>query len=390
MRRLHVLILPSGYPTQYLPLSGVFYQEQARALYKAGVQVGVVYPELRNLRTFSLKGVLENRFQMTLWNEDNIPVIRFHGWNVPSAYLRSKLFVRLAMRLALDYLKRFGRPDIIHAHGVLWAGVAAREVGRQLGIPYIVTEHSSLFTRGLIKAWQEPLIRAAFRDAKDVWAVSDALADRLSPYINNKEVKVIPNMVDVDYFILPPNPRVLKPFRFLTIAFLYPHKGIDILLHAFSQSFSNDDDVILEIGGDGPQRSKLEKLTNHLGIKHKVKFLGALSRDAVRQALWRANAFVLPSYTETFGVVLIEAMATGLPVVATRCGGPEEIVTPKVGFLVDPGDVKALAQALKTVESNYSEFMAKAQEIRKIAVSRYSCKAIVNQILSCYRKNIKI
>lgn len=386
MSNLHVLILPSGYPTRYAPLSAVFYQEQARALYKAGVQVGVIYPELRSLRTFSLKGVLENRFQMALSNEDNIPTLRLHGWNVPSARFRSKLFAHMAVRLARDYMKRFGRPDIIHAHSVFWAGVAAREVGRELDIPYIITEHSSLFMRGLIKTWQEPLIQATLQDAAGVLAVSRALAYQLAPYVKNKEIDVVPNVVDTDYFILPAKPRVLKPFRFLTIAFLISCKGIDILLHAFARAFSNDKNVILEIGGDGPQRDKLENLANRLGIRDQVKFLGVLSREAVRQALWRANTFVLPSYAETFGVVLIEAMATGLPVIATRCGGPEDIVTPEVGFLVDPGDVKALAQVLKTIRSDYNRFMMKTHEIRKVAVTRFSYEAVVNQMLFHYKK----
>ncbi len=260
MRSFHVLILPSWYPTRYAPLNGVFFQEQARALHKAGVQVGVIYPDLRSLRTLGLRSVLENRFQVALWDEDGIPTVRFHGWNPPSARLRGKLFVGLALRLAISYIERFGKPDLLHAHSVLWGGVAAREVGRRLGIPYVVTEHSSAFGRGLIQTWQEPLIRAAFQDASAVLAVSRSLARLLAPYAGEREIEVLPNMVDTDYFTLPPRPRVLDPFRFLTVAFLTPIKGIDILLRAFARAFKGNNRVVLEIGGDGPDRGALESL----------------------------------------------------------------------------------------------------------------------------------
>ena len=98
-------------------------------------------------------------------------------------------------------------------------------------------------------------------------------------------------------------------------------KGQADLLRAFAERFAGDPSVRLGIGGDGPERGRLHELAGSLAIAEQVDWLGALDRDGVRQAMCEADAFVLPSRLETFGVVVIEALACGLPVVATRSGG---------------------------------------------------------------------
>jgi len=381
----HVLVIPYSYPARHGPMNGIFIQDQVRALRKCRLRVGVIYPELRSLRTILKGTLLGTRFQTASFEEQGGPALRVHGWNLPGARVAGALWVHLARRLVQTYIDRFGVPDVCHAHNALWAGLAAREAKRQWRIPYVLTEHSSLwlssgYVRGLISAKDHAPAREAFSEAAAVIAVSDALKQRLLPHSSGREIVVIPNMVDTDFFSLPACRRLEIPFRFLAIANLKPDKGIDLLLRAFAEAFGSNTSALLKIGGDGPERPSLERLSRKLGIEDRVRFLGALSRVQVRDEMWRATAFVHPSHVETFGIVLIEAMATGLPVIATRSGGPDTIVTRDVGHLIPKGAVSPLAEAMRDMFRFRSRF--DEERIRSYAAGRFATEEVSRQLVT--------
>jgi glycosyltransferase involved in cell wall biosynthesis len=126
-------------------------------------------------------------------------------------------------------------------------------------------------------------------------------------------------------------------------------KGIDVLLRAFAQIRDREPQVRLVLAGDGPLRSRLEDLARSLGIGDRVEFLGRQERAQVADLLHGCRVFVLPSRSEPFGIVILEAMACAKPVVATSAGGiPEIIESGKNGILVEPENPKALAEAVMT------------------------------------------
>ena len=379
----HVLVLPSWYPTVYAPVNGVFFQEQARALRRAGARVGVVYPEFRSWPSFTPGALVQNRFQTTIDDRDGMTEVRMHGWNVPRLRATGPLWVRSALRLVKRYIARCGKPHVIHAHSILWGGVAAHRAKSVFGIPFVVTEHSTAFPRGLIRSWQEPYLRDVCRDADGLIAVSSALGKHIQPFAGEKQVLVVPNRVDVGFFRPPDARPPHSGHRFACVAGLTANKGIDVLLTAFAKAVRDRGaDMTLQIGGDGPERRALEALALRLGLEKRVRFLGDLGRKEVRETLWRADTFVLPSRVETFGVVLIEAMATGLPVIATRCGGPEEFVGPETGRLVDPEDVDQLAQALGDAAAERARYDGAA--IRRHVVDRFSDEVVTRVLLNTY------
>lgn len=382
-QNLHVLLLPSSYPSRPRPVKGIFVQQQAEALHRNGVKVGVIYPDFRSMRDLGSSALLDNHFQINFNQENGIPTYRFCGWNIPRLRLEPFLLKTQAKRLFNRYINQFGKPDLIHAHNILWGGVAAMKIAEQMDLPFVVTEHSSSFARDMIRSWQEPFIYQVVNKADCLLTVSSRLADWVQRY-TKRNIGVVPNVVDTDYFIPPSIPRDNRPFRILTVALLTPVKGIDVLLRAFAQAFDRQENVLLEIGGDGTQRKELETLAAKLHLENQVKFLGLLSRDEVREAMWRSNIFVLPSYFETFGVVLIEAMGTGLSVIATRCGGPEDIIVPEVGRLIETGDVEELAAALRDAYLNYHEIEKKESYIRNYAVTHFSGEMVASTLLKHY------
>ncbi|MHB9131981.1 MAG: glycosyltransferase family 4 protein [Armatimonadota bacterium] len=383
---MHVLILPSFYPNDEDDTSGLFFRDQAVALQRQGLQVGVCVLQGRSLRRgITLRGLRENRFQTTAETEYGLTTLRMHGWNpyAQSAfggYVMGWLYQALVRR----YCHQFGTPDVLHAHCTEWAGYGALLVARQRGIPYVITEHMSSFAERLVTPVKGRLFAHALAGASAVVAVSRSLVRAMEPYLGGKEAVIIPNMVDTEFFSPPETSPALPPFVFACVARLANVKGVDVLLRAFAHSFHGDNTVQLVIVGDGPERPALQQLCATLGLAHQVRFTGAASPAEVRITLGGAHAFVLSSYLETFAVVVIEAMSMGLPVVATRCGGPEEIVTPDVGLLVAPGNIEALASAMTQVRQEYHRF--DHRQLRTMAQERFGMRIISKHLMALYQQ----
>jgi glycosyltransferase involved in cell wall biosynthesis len=382
---VHILFIPSWYPTTEAPQTGLYFVDQACALSKAGFQVGVVYPEQQSLRRFSVDALRRKHLQCKFDIEQGIPTLRHFGWNIFWRLpIRHRVRIRHARLLTHRYIEGFGRPDLIHVQSARWAGAAAEKIEHELNIPYVITEHFSGFQETTLPQNEVRLAKKGFDTARQIASVSSSLRDHLAAQnlAARDRVQVIPNMVDGDFFTPPPEPRTSDTFRFFALSHLQPWKGLDILLHAFAHAFQPDDKVELVIGGNGPERQRLKHLAQDLSIADHVGFAGRMTRQEVRSALWNADAFVHPSFEETFGVVLIEAMATGVPVLATACGGPEEIVTPETGMLVAPRDVDALAQAMQELYDTADRY--DSTRIRRYAVQQFGTQAFIQRVTQMY------
>jgi glycosyltransferase involved in cell wall biosynthesis len=280
-----------------------------------------------------------------------------------------------------EYMHRYGRPDLIAAQSAVWAGEAAWRAKATWGLPYVITEVHTGFGTGTVSGKTAAVSSRAFANAEAVVAISENLRAKLTELNVARAVSLIPCTMDETYWTLPPQPRATHPFTFFAQAHLTPRKGFDLLIRAFARRFRGEQDVRLVIGGDGPMRHELEALARSTGVQSQVTFLGAIPRDEVRDAMWRANCFVLPSHAENFGVVLIEALSTGLPVISTRCGGPEDIITDEVGLLLEPGDEDGLAEALVAMRRRPD---TDAHSIRAYAIRRYGYPAVGSQLRDLY------
>ncbi len=143
----------------------------------------------------------------------------------------------------------------------------------------------------------------------------------------------------------------------------------------------NTEPYYLEIGGYGTEEQKLKTLAAELGLGDSVVFLSRLGREQVRDAFWRAHCFVLPSDYETQGCVYVEAMSCGIPSIATRCGGPEDTITPETGLLIPKNDLGALVGAIRTISQKTYD----PKKIRNRALQVYSAKTYTNRILEIFQ-----
>lgn len=289
-------------------------------------------------------------------------------------------------RLLRLYEARYGRPDLIHVHSILNAGVIAKDIHDRHGIPFVLTEHFSGYARDIVRPRDLEIAKSVARAAGMRLGVSQPLCKILEEQLGATAGlwAEMPNIVDERFLKHPLHERLANdgPFRFISVASLTENKGHSDLLSAFAQKFQTDAQVTLDIGGVGVERQRLEALALHLGIQDQVRFLGALDRNEVVEAVAAADCFVLASRYETFGVVLIEALALGKPAIATRCGGPESIVREQDGLLVSVGDIDALANAMQEVRTNFAGYQA--EKIRRSCASRFSAHAVVERLTSVY------
>ena len=284
------------------------------------------------------------------------------------------------------YVTRHGIPDILHAQSALFAGEAAAQISDELGVPYILTEHSSAYLRGSLTPLQMSSTRRAVGASDAVIAVSHRLKSALRQLTNRENIHVIPNVVDTNRFSPPAHSRDRNTFRFVCIAALVPHKNVQLLLPAFHRAFATEERVVLDIVGDGKERRRLESLARAVRQQHRISFLGALDTEGVAEALQRSHCCVSSSDVETFGVTLIEALATGIPIIATRSGGPQDIVTPENGHLIPVGDEAALADAMRTVYANRVRWARQSHRLSGDAHRTYGPEAVVSQLETVYRQ----
>ncbi|MCP1659211.1 glycosyltransferase [Neisseria perflava] len=385
---MHALIIPSWYPETPDDVNGIFFRLQAQALQRAGVKVGVIAPQFRSLRTHASIVLDRKQHGMKEYVEAGIPTYTYQSMlyfpHIP--YIDRNRMILAGMKLFRRYVAEHGMPDVIHAHCVNNGGLIAYQIHKQTGIPYMITEHSTTYARKLIHDWERPMMQQAASHAGARAAVSRDFAALLEQEFKGLKWEYIPNILSakfeapVDLINKVPN----ENFTFCSVAHLQHKKGYDILLPAFSEALKEYPHLQLKIGGGGYEETKLHGLAKELNLQNNVTFLGKLKNDEVLDLMYHSDAFVLASRHETFGVVFIEALSQGLPVIATRCGGPESIVNDSNGLIVPVEGQAALTAALISLYENQKKY--DAQTLRKNALNEFGENVVISQITAAYEK----
>ena len=380
---MHIMFIPSWYSNVRNKVHGSFFKEQASELQKEGVKVTVAYKEVWPL---TMIGKIHEEKGLNYNIEDGLKTYRYKNYNyIPKNALMFKVFNKRMEKLYKEIVKKEGPIDIIHAQSSLWGGISAAYISEKYNIPLVITEHSSVERGPYVKNSYVPFIRDSYKKAKKVITVGNGLKNEIQALSGRNDIEVIGNLVDLSKFTIKKRIQNEK-FIFFSLAFLEGEKGFDTLIKAFAKKFK-DKEAMLYIGGDGSQRAWLEALAQENGVKKQIIFLGALSRDDVAKWMNKCDCFVLPSRYETFGVVYIEALASGRPVIGALNGGAEDIINNLNGYLVPIDDIDKLAEKMlelyKKIDS-YNE-----EEIRSDCLKRFSPEVIVNKIISVYKEVLK-
>jgi glycosyltransferase involved in cell wall biosynthesis len=305
--------------------------------------------------------------------------IEAHGW--PVVALGQGTGVRPGLVPRLAGLFRSWRADVVHTHntrGLLYGGPAAR-LAR---VPFVLQTYHG---RNLVGSPREDLLfRLAARCADRVVCVSeDAARTMAREGVPADKVVTIWNGIDVTQFDYA-GARTDGPV--VTVARLSPEKDIATLLRAAAIAREEHHGLRLEIAGDGACLPSLQTVTRELGLGEQVRFLGRV-RD-VPAVLGRASLFVLPSLTEGVSLTLLEAMARGLPVVATRVGGnPEVVVEGETGLLVPPGSPPELARAMLRLQRDPDRSRRMGLAGRKRVERHFDIRRMVADYEALYRRH---
>ncbi len=395
----NVFLIPSWYPNKSEPISGTFTKEQSIWISESDeasyvVSIIETYPLTPKKPILSLKNI----FAYLQEKKRNIRVNKNYLEIVTPCFMWSKSFLngnlkntyKIHRRNFIEMLKK-QNIDIIHAHVSYPAGYFAYLLSDEFKIPYIITEHMSPFPfSGLLKnnmLLHE--VKVALDNSYYNVAVSQSLQKEMLEF-DLKKPLVIPNFIDEEIYRY--RDRIVNKDRyvFLTVGSLTPQKGIDLLIKAVALLKKEIDiqKLMFKIVGDGSCREAYAKLIKEFNLEECIVFLGRLEREAVLKEFQDCDAFVLPSRHESFGVVYIEALACGKPVIATRCGGPETIVNDTVGVLIEKEDPKALKEAIKQMYLNYEDYSN--EEIKKYFISHFSKKTNIKKYLKIYREAVYV
>ncbi len=315
-------------------------------------------------------------------------------------YADYPLFERAPYETALSstivHVAQYERIDLLHVHyAIPHASTAflAREILKKHGyhLPYIVTLHGTDITLVGLNKTYAPVVNFSINAADGVTAVSEWLKqETLNNFRIERPITVIPNFVDVRRFqrtkqevfrkaIAPQGEKILTH-----ISNFRPVKRMQDVVRIFYQVRARMPARLLMVG-DGPERQAVEQLTRELDVAEDVLFLGKV--DPVEEVLGISDLFLLPSQSESFGLAALEAMASQVPVIATRAGGLTEIVVDgKTGYLCPVGDVDCMAQhACRILEDPVIHEQMKTAAVRQ--AQRFDVLRIV-PLYEAYYKQI--
>jgi len=386
---MKLFIIPSWYPTEIHPESGSFFRDRASILQKNGIEIIIGAPVTHSLKDF-FRFSHNNTVQVDI--NGGLPTYLLESINIfpKMEKLFFKRYKKFAITIFNKLLETHGLPDLVMIHSSLWAGGALGEILNKNDIPFVLTEHLKefLIPNGF-STFQKNIIHNTYSMASQILLSSSPLKNAISKNFNTHKSKLnlLPNPVDENLFTLRKVPNINPQFIIVCISLFRPEKRIDLVLESFNNLVHSGIKAKLKLIGDGPLKHEIENKIQKLGISDLVELPGYLPQKRIIDELHNSHFLVLPSDIETFGMVLVEAQACGLPVVATDCGGPKDIVTAESGILVTPGSVSELAGGMQKLIRSFDEF--DPSEIRNSVIQKFGQQSYAESIINITGNLIK-
>lgn len=344
---MHILEISSFFP----PFGGAFCLEQSKALKARGHDVRILACNELGI-TVSITRYITARW--TRWEEkiEGVTVYRSNYRAMPrNVKYNQHHWCKTVVSMYHDYVRRYGKPDVIHAHCCQWAGVAAWMISKESGIPFFITEHlSSMIFKANYGAewtrnvWARELLTQTYQAANCVIPVSKELVDDLAPFFGRDyRWQEVSNIIDTDFFHFRQRQALDgRKFRFCCLAVSHGYnfhlKGYDVL----AEAFRDIEGAELHIAG---RATDSDRMRSAFGSNPSVIIHGNLGKDGVRDLLYHCDALVLASRSEVQPLVLLEAMATGIPVVSTEVTPQSERIS-NACFIAKIGHANSLREQM--------------------------------------------
>jgi L-malate glycosyltransferase len=337
-----ILFISSWYPTKTNPLKGIFVRNHANAVAEFNTVAVLHYDPDQNQDIIDI----ENKINEVFVNYSTGYFSKNHKpgriVNMYKSYMNGIKFI----------IKKYGKPDIVHANIAWPIGVIANRFFKKHNIPYILSEHWTAYMKendNDFNFYQRHLIKKIFKNCSYITAVSNSLLKqmiRLGPIKNHK---VVPNVIEPIFFRNKIDSSKRKNIVLHISDLNDEQKNITGLLHVAVDFLAENPDYELHIVGGSQQANEhFENIHQH----ERIKFIGMLSPEEIADYMTQSNMLVMFSHYESFSVVVAESIAMGLPVITTRCGGPEEFVNEKTGIVIEKNNNDALLKAMNQIKNN--------------------------------------
>jgi glycosyltransferase involved in cell wall biosynthesis len=290
----------------------------------------------------------------------------------------------LHFRVFASLKKKKKMPDLVHVHVAMKAGLLALYLKWRYRIPYVVTEHwtgyylqssDTLFAKSFLEKY---LTRLILKKSSRILPVSQALGDQIRQYWVKIPFQKIPNVVDTNIFF----PAESKPalFRFIHVSTLGFQKNPEGIIRTFSGLLNRG--IRAELSLIGPVSASLQEQIKVSGVADHIFCTGEISYQQVAEEMRKSSALLLFSHYENMPCVILEALCSGIPVIAARVGGIPEVVNPTNGILVSPGNETELLEAMETMMLTHDQYDLAA--ISKLASQAFSYQTIGQEITRVY------
>lgn len=361
--------------------SGWFVWEQVRALAAQGLRIKVVAPSGSGGKSHEeIEGVDIYRYRYMPRGLETVA----YGGGIPANLKTNKgrwlllpAFFTAGMSAVSKHLQN---ADLVHAHWSL-AGLMALGAVKKVKRPLVVSFHGS-DVMGASTAMKKAAAFVAKRAAR-VLVHSNVMAEQVRAIVDPDKLVVVPHGVDMDRF-KQADPGAGETVRMIAVGRLSREKGFDVLLAALAKQKANLN-WHLTLFGDGPERAALVLLARESGIFDRVDFVGFAPHDVLLERFAQSHLGVFPSRREGFGVACLEAQASGLPVVATACGGFEEIVVHgETGIVVPVDNPGAFADAVDELLKDSALRKRQGKEARTRVEKNFSSTVVTLKLVELY------
>jgi L-malate glycosyltransferase len=385
-----VLIIAYSYPNKYMPGDANFVEQQAKIISSRHdvCVISLVRVSCSEQYKYWLNQLPKLPELEVDSDNDRLRVYRQYVVRcIPYDRLFFQWYLKTFDRVVQQVFNDWGKPDIIHAHNNWPAGLVGSRLSKTYSIPMLVTEHSTSFDQLMIKNhWFRKEVEQASNDYHKIITVSPYLAECLKSFLDPENIIVVGNVILTDFFSFSSieSHQDKNCFQFLSICNLYKHKGIAVLISACKILLDKKiNNFRLLIVGDGSEMNNLKQQVKNERLDQNIHFLGYLDSYGVREQIQACDCLVHPSFKETFGIVVAEAMACGKPVIATRNGGSDFIIqTPSDGILINAGDAQELANAMYRVA--VGNFNFNPVQVRNSIINRFGEKVFIDRLDDLY------
>lgn len=349
---MKVLVIPTWYPNGADKLMGIYHKEFTEALNNHGILANMLFIDRQRLSK-PLKYLFMKKNEIIKESNYEVYIKRMLNYAPINFDLQMKLYTRKMEKAFKKYIKIYGKPDVIHAHVIVPAGVAACMIGKKYHIPVVVTEHCGDLERFFSK---EPYKKYSnFVLKNSVYScVSSYMKDIINKY--HKDIYLLPNTVNINIFSNQVKRKVKDEFRFVIVCALRDGKKIDVALEALNILRNENINVHLDIIGSGFLEDYYKKVCHDLNLDDIVTFMGQKSKPEIAEIFKKEHALIISSELESFAIPGIEALASGMPVVSTDCLGPRMFINKSTGILCKVNDKKDLARSMKLLINHYNEY----------------------------------